>query len=130
MRILFLVGLMAISQVVIASEMSLKAAKDRADYEESKLSPANSEALLTSQATVLDKVLSTCPVSIDVVPPPLTVVLELDAHGSVIRTWRSDETTFVKCFDTIATKSRLFVPPHAPFYTSFEIDLRAKSSNG
>lgn len=130
MRILFLIGLLATAQTAVASDMSFKAAKDRADREESKLSAADSDALLASQTVVLDKVLSTCPVSIEGVPPPFTVVLELDTHGSVIRTWRSDDTAFVKCFDAIANKSRLFVPPHAPFYTSFEIDLRAKPSGG
>ncbi len=130
MRILLLIGLIATCQGAIANDLSLKSAKDRADCEESKLSAANSDALLASQTAILDKVLSTCPVSVDVVPPPFTVVLELDAHGSVTRTWRSDETAFVKCFDSIAKRSQLFVPPHAPFYTSFEIDLRAKPSDG
>lgn len=130
MRILFLMGLLAVGQTAVANDISFKAAKDRADCEESKLSAANSDALVASQTVVLDEVLSTCPVSLDVVPPPFTVVLELDAHGSVMRTWRSDDTAFVKCFDAIANKSKLFVPPHAPFYTSFEIDLRAKPSGG
>jgi hypothetical protein len=86
MRVLFPMGLLAVGQTAVANDMSFKAAKGSADCEESKLSAANSDALVASQTAVLDEVLSTCPVSLDAVPPPFIVVLELDAHGSIIRT--------------------------------------------
>jgi len=50
--------------------------------------------------------------------------MELDATGKVVRTWLGGTSTLAVCFNKeMATKS-LFVPPHAPFYTSFEMSWR------
>lgn len=117
-------------QTAFAADLSFADAKARSCNDEAGLPGDKSEALLASQAEVMDKALSTCPVSINQVPSPFVVVVELDASGLVRKTWRSDDTGFVRCFEDIAAKSKLFSPPFSPFYTSFEVDLRPSDTKG
>lgn len=130
MRYSYLFALIFLSQVTLAGDLTFADAKARSCNDEGGLSADSSEALTTSQETVVSTAFSTCQVAVDVIPPPFTVVVELDANGSVRKTWRSDDTSFVRCFEGIAAQSKLFVPPHAPFYSSFEIDLRPSNTKG
>jgi len=51
------------------------------------------------------------------------VVLQLDAQGRVVRTWREGEEAVARCVDAGFAGKTLFVPPKAPFYAAFEFQV-------
>jgi hypothetical protein len=57
--------------------------------------------------------------------PPFVVVVKLDLTGKVVAKWRSGDSDFAICFERKMGELSLFTPSRAPFYTSFEMDIRA-----
>lgn len=99
-------------------------AKALADRDEGALSRIQSGDLLASQGVAIDRIVAQC--SRTAGPggmPPFVVVAALDAAGKVVKTWREGDSDFAACFDGKLGALSLFVPPHAPFYTSFEMSM-------
>lgn len=99
-------------------------AKALADRDEATVTKAQSAELLTSQGAAIDRIIPQCagttgPSGM----PPFVVVVELDAVGKVVTTWREGDSDFALCFERRLRALALFVPPHAPFYTSFEMSM-------
>ncbi|MGA6149260.1 MULTISPECIES: hypothetical protein [Stenotrophomonas] len=49
-----------------------------------------------------------------------TVVLQLDAQGRVVRTWREGDGAVARCIEAGFAGTTVFVPPKAPFHAAFE----------
>ena len=110
---------------ISSSALSYEQAKSNADRDERSLSPAQTQQLLASQGKAGGEAHASClqPESKSDMSA-YTVVMELDSSGKVARTWLKGASPLATCFNKeMATKS-LFAPPHAPFYTSFEMSWR------
>ena len=108
-----------------ASELSYEQAKVHADRDEASLSSAQTQSLIESQGTAAGPSFSNCPPS--TAHPdlsPFTVVMELNASGKVVRTWLKGNSEIAVCFNQQMSRKTLFVPPRAPFYTSFEMSWK------
>jgi len=121
-----LAGLLA-AQLAYAGDMTFAEAKALADRDEGSLSVAQQQALVQAQAAVVQAAMSSCLAVNRVAPFSFAVVVELDSAGKVRKTWRSEESAMVDCFQSVAAKMNLNSPPHSPFYSSFEMDLPAAS---
>ena len=117
-----LLALLLISAGAFASNLSYEQAKARADHDEASLSASQTGALIQSQGTASGASFSKCPPATprpDL--SPFTVVMELDASGKVVRTWRKGSSAIAVCFNGEMSHKSLFKPPKVPFYTSFEM---------
>ena len=119
----------------VSAELSYEQAKANADRDEAALSPAFSQRLSQSQGKAIGDVLSVCMFEIphpgghpDVTP--FVVVMQLDAFGRIVRTWRQGSTPLAVCFHREIGRKMLFAPPKAPFYTSIELALTEKDAPG
>lgn len=109
---------------VFAATPSYAEAKTLADRDEAAVSRTQSADLLATQGAAIDRIIPQCagtagPSGM----PPFVVVVELDAVGKVVTTWREGDSNFAVCFEQKLRALALFVPPHAPFYTSFEMSM-------
>lgn len=125
-RICFLLMLIA-APAAFATDVTFANAKVWADRDEGSLSAEQQQALAQSQAPVVQVAMSSCLGVNGTKQFSFVVVVELDSAGKVIKTWRSDDSKMAACFENAATKAKLFSPPKAPFYSSFEMDLPASA---
>ncbi|MGY3038872.1 hypothetical protein ACVWWQ_000459 [Rhodanobacter sp. TND4EL1] len=99
-------------------------AKAWADRDEAAVSKAESADLLKTQRAAIDRIVPQCAgTAAPSGMPPFVVVVELDEVGNVVKTWREGDSDFAACFERKLGGLSLFVPPHAPFYTSFEMSM-------
>lgn len=100
-------------------------AKALADRDEKALSGPQLQLLIAAQGNIGGKAVSEC---MTVIRPKRPVsfglVMEIDKAGSVRRTWPDGESAISKCFESKMVGKALNSPPHAPFYTVFEIDFQ------
>jgi len=90
--------------------------------DEASLSPEHAAALIESQGDVGGRALAQCRTDSGGILAdlsPFTVVLELDAKGKVVRTWRDGESPIATCFEKAMQSQSLVAPPRAPFHTFF-----------
>lgn len=120
-----LLGLLFISPLVAADDKNFSEAKLSADWDEASLTGVQRKTLAKAQEPVVKQALSSCLNHSNPLPPPFVVVVELDGSGAVTRAWRSDDSDAAKCFQAVAAKAKLMPPPHAPFYSSFEMEPSA-----
>ncbi len=123
-KILFLGAFVVVAGPVFAAVHSYGDAKALADRDEAAASKVQSSELLASQGTAIDRIVPQCTWAAG--PggmPPFVVVAKLDATGKVVMTWRDGDSAFATCFERKLGTRWLFVPPHAPFYTSFEMSM-------
>jgi hypothetical protein len=125
MRRILLFAALAVSALpVFAAAQSYAEAKARADRDEASVSKTQSGALLESQGAAIDRIVPACARAMGPAGmPPFVVVVELDAAGKVVATWREGDSGFAVCFEKQLRALSLFAPPHAPFYTSFEMSM-------
>jgi hypothetical protein len=97
-------------------------AKAKADADEAALPAADSQALLAAQDALLNEGIAAC-VTPNPDMAPFVVVVELDAAGRIVRTWREGSTPLAICFQKQLANRVLSKPPRAPFYTSFELSF-------
>lgn len=95
-------------------------AKAKADADEASLPAAEMRRLLTAQGELLAQLATAC-----ATPRPDTspfvVVMELDAEGRVINSWRKGATPLAICFQKSVANQMLIPPPRTPFHTSLEL---------
>lgn len=133
MKSVFAVLMIVLTNPAAAAGLTYDQAKVYADRDEASLSPDFSHKLLQSQGAAMGVVLPACMASIPhpkghVDLTPFVVVMQLDASGKVVRTWRHGSTPLANCFERAIGPRSLFVPPKAPFYTSIELALTEKDS--
>lgn len=123
-RIIFFSALVAAVSPAFAAVHSFAAAKAQADADEAAASRTQLRDLLASQNAAIDRIIPQCMKTYGAGGmPPFVVVAKLDGNGRVAMTWRQGDTAFAACFEGRLGTLSLFVPPHAPFYTSFEMSL-------
>jgi protein-L-isoaspartate O-methyltransferase len=101
-----------------AEPRSYAQTKALADRNEAGLSAADARTLGDAQRDVGGEILPACSVA-GMNTLPLTVVMQLDATGRVVRPWRQGESTIAPCFERASARRTFPAPDNAPFYTAF-----------
>jgi hypothetical protein len=123
-KVIFFAARAAATLPVFAASRSYADAKALADRDEASVSKTQSGALLASQGAAIDRIVPLCARAMGPAGmPPFVVVVELDAGGKIVATWREGNSDFAVCFEKQLGTLSLFVPPRAPFYTSFEMSM-------
>lgn len=127
-RALVGVACLAFASLAVSAGLSYAEALARSDRDEASLSAADTETLLAAHAELIGNAVMAC---MDQRNPPakilLGVIMELDAQGRVVRTWRRDEDPLTTCFERHTMGTLMLVPPRVPFYTGIDLDLDVKS---
>lgn len=116
-------ALLALATAAIAAPTpGYDAALALARKDEASLSPDQAAALIEAQGDVGGRALAQCRTDSGGILADLsafTVVLQLDAQGKVVRTWRDGESPIAACFEKAMHAQSLVAPPRAPFHTFF-----------
>lgn len=99
-------------------------AKRLADADEKSVTGPAHEAMLAAQRRLLDAGVVECSLG----NPQkdfsgFTIVMQLDATGHVLRTWRQGGSPLAICIQRYVRDKVVFVPPRAPFHTSLAISF-------
>jgi hypothetical protein len=97
-------------------------AKRLADRDEASLDARAGARLLESQRTLLEAGIVACATP-DLDLSPLVVVMELDAGGTVVRTWLQGGSPLALCLRGHVAGKVLDAPRQAPFYASIELSF-------
>jgi len=122
MRLACLALLALATSALAAPTAGYDAALALATKDEAALSPDQAAALIVSQGDVGGRALAQCRTDNGGILADLaafTVVLELDAAGKVVRTWRDGDSPIAACFEKAMQAQTLVAPPRAPFHTFF-----------
>ena len=129
MRALLLIALTVLAQPAIGGTLLYSDVKALADRDEASLPKASMQALVNAQGSLIRRAISVCaPIAKSSGAPPFVVVAKLNSQGGVVATWREGNSAFAACFEKQVSGALPFTPPHSPFYTSFEMNLRAGPS--
>ena len=110
---------------VVAGDAGYEQAKALAQRDEASLAPPAYAAMLDSMSRVGGESFARCmPTPAPETLGAFTVVLQLDAQGKVVRTWREGEEPVARCVDAGFVGKTLFVPPKAPFHAAFEFQVQ------
>ncbi len=101
---------------------SYEQAKAVADANEQQLPAEARQQLVAAQGQLLESIIPGC-ASPRPDTSPFTVVVELDAGGRIIRSWRKGSSPLAICFEKALAGKSLPTPPSAPFHTSFEMSF-------
>jgi len=113
------------SAVLAAAPADIDAAIALANADEASLAGEKHVALVKAQEALLDKAFSRCVPSEPREPPPaFTVVLQLDAAGKPRQSWLKGDDVIARCVEKALAEQKVFIPPHAPFYTFFEVSFQ------
>lgn len=97
-------------------------AKAQADRDEASLDPVKRAAFQQAQSRQLETSVANC------ADPrhdtaAFVIVVEVDARGRIVRTWRQGDTALARCVERELTGRFLEPPPRAPFHVSFELSF-------
>ena len=121
MQGLFSAALALFATAALAQETdSYTQAKAKADADEASLPAAEMQRLLTAQSELLARLAAACATP-HPDTSPFVVVMELDADGRVINSWRKGATPLAICFQKNVANQMLTPPPRTPFHTSLEL---------
>ena len=130
LRVAFVGCLVAMPLVAVAAEppvdtpMDFAAAKAAADADEASQDEAARATALVRQGAFLDAGVSGCADARTTAQlDGFVIVVELDADGRVVRTWRRGDSPLALCIERQARGKTMFVPPRAPFRASLEVDF-------
>ncbi|WP_371181726.1 hypothetical protein [Xanthomonas sacchari] len=98
------------------------AAKALADRDEAGLPAAMEERLQTLQRAALDEGVASCATPRPDTSP-FTVVVQVQADGSVGASWRNGTTPLALCLERFLRQRPLLAPPQAPLYLSYEVSF-------
>ncbi|MBB5883031.1 hypothetical protein DYQ93_00285 [Xanthomonas sp. LMG 8992] len=98
------------------------AAKALADRDEASLPAAMQERLQTLQRAALDEGVASCATPRPDTSP-FTVVVQVQADGSVGASWRNGTTPLALCLERFLRQRPLLAPPQAPLYLSYEVSF-------
>jgi hypothetical protein len=121
----FLVAAFLLPALAFGRELTIEQVKLRASIDEASLSEGEHAQLLSSLKEISRIVFAACPESDRADRRlPFTLVMELDANGKVVSTWIAGESEIANCLSKTMSRSLLFIPPKAPFFTSFEYTFK------
>lgn len=97
-------------------------AKARADRDEASLDPVKRAAFQQAQSRQLETSVANC------ADPrhdtaAFVIVVEVDARGRIVRTWRQGDTALAVCVEKELNGRFLEPPPRAPFLAAFELSF-------
>ena len=100
-------------------------AKALADRDEAALPAEESDALINAWGEAFAGAFGECGGrEVDsAAPAPFTIVVELDAQGRSLHTWRQGDSALAACVERELAGELLSVPPRAPFYTFFAVSF-------
>lgn len=98
------------------------AAKALADRDEAGLPAALEQRLQTLQRAALDEGVASCATPRPDTSP-FTVVVQVQADGSVGASWRNGTTPLALCLERFLRQRPLLAPPQAPLYLSYEVSF-------
>ncbi|MBB6365624.1 hypothetical protein FHR56_000737 [Xanthomonas sacchari] len=98
------------------------AAKALANRDEASLPAAMEERLQTLQRAALDEGVASCATPRPDTSP-FTVVVQVQADGSVGASWRNGTTPLALCLERFLRQRPLLAPPQAPLYLSYEVSF-------
>ncbi|MDY4339077.1 hypothetical protein SLW56_04735 [Xanthomonas sp. LF07-6] len=98
------------------------AAKALADRDEAGLPASMQERLQTLQRAALDEGVASCATPRPDTSP-FTVVVQVQADGSVGASWRNGTTPLALCLERFLRQRPLLAPPRAPLYLSYEVSF-------
>jgi hypothetical protein len=114
---------MVLAAQVATAPADFRKAKARADANEASLGTALHQRLLQAQGQALKTAVAAC-----ASPNPdlsaFTVVLSLNADGSVQSSWLKGHTVFARCVRGQLAGAGLHGHWPTPFYTSFEVSFQ------
>ncbi|MGH8028567.1 MAG: hypothetical protein ACREO3_01400 [Arenimonas sp.] len=123
-RWLAVVVVLALPSFAAAGALDYAQALALAERDEATLTPAENDVFLPIQGETAGRAIMAC---LDTSHPPahihVSVVMELDASGRVVRTWREDDAPLTRCFEARIAQAQAGTPPRAPFYTFHTVDL-------
>lgn len=117
MRKAILLAFVIAAQPAFANSLTYIGAKTFADRDTASLSKAQAKSLGDAEEAVISHVMDACRSNR---LQPFVVVMKLDSSGTVLETWHHYDSDMAVCFEKNLIGVLLFVPPHAPFYTSIE----------
>lgn len=124
MRKIILLALAMAALPAWANSVTYVDAKAIADRDEAAVPKELTQTLLKTQGEAISRAMSACAQTVSSGDmPPFVVVVKLDLSGKVGETWRKGDSPLALCFEKAVSTQTLFTPPHAPFYTSFEMDF-------
>ena len=101
---------------------SFDEAKLRADHDEAALPPELAGRIHQAQATALDAGIAQCAMP-HADTSPFTLVVALDAQGTVTSSWRAGDTPLAICMEKFLRTRPLPAPPKAPLLVSYELSF-------
>lgn len=124
-------GLLATSMLLSplttsASPLDAADAKASADAAESALTSDQAQRLVKAQGALASTAFPRCLSRSGGEPANFTVIVELDATGTVQHSWLIGESDFSRCFRDAMAKNFAFQAPTTPFFTSFEYSRALK----
>ena len=121
----FVVAVCLMPALVLGRDLAIEQVKIRASIDEASLSDGQRAQLVSSLKELSRLVFADCPASDRADRHlPFTLVMELDASGKVVSTWSEGDSEIANCMAKTMSRSLLFVPPKAPFFTSFEYTVK------
>jgi hypothetical protein len=115
---------LAFATVAAAAGLTYAEAAALSDRDEEALPAEAYQRLVAAHGEAIGQALTACvDSSYDKPTISISVIVELDAHGRVTRSWRRDEDGLTTCVERQFTGALRFVPPRAPFYTGVSLDL-------
>lgn len=129
-RSILLPGLLAISMPALALDDGTPAeppidylnAKIRADTDEAALPPTQAQAYRARQGALLENAVHDCAMPRPDTSP-FTIVVRIDADGSIGASWRHGSTPLAICVEKMLRLQPLPRPEHAPLYLSYELSF-------
>ena len=97
-------------------------AKALADRDEASLAGTEATRMREAQAGLLEEGTAACATPRPDLSP-FVVVMELDAAGTVVRTWLQGASPIGLCLRRYVAGKQLARPPRAPFHTSLELSF-------
>ncbi|MER2201827.1 hypothetical protein [Stenotrophomonas sp.] len=107
---------MVIMAQALAGDVGYEQVRALAQRDEASLAPAAYTEMVDSMSRVGGASFTRClPTPAPETLAAFTVVLQLDAQGRVVRTWREGDEAVARCVDAGFAGKTLFVPPKARF---------------
>jgi hypothetical protein len=95
-------------------------AKARADRDEAALPADLGARMRQAQAQALEAGVGLCGTP-KAVTTPFTIVVQLDAQGTVVESWRKGGSPLAICAEKFLRQQPLPAPPQAPTFVSYEL---------
>ena len=105
----------------VAGPVDYSEALKRADANEASLESSDKATLVASQDAALHDAMGTC---VDLAPgklPAFTIVLQLDADGRSLNSWRNNDLPMVRCVQRELAKATYATHQRTDFFVSFVV---------